>query len=757
MLDGGAYRPGFRLIALVPQQTRGEIAAVELSSNPPRVLDSDPRVPRFTFVETGEVPTAIAISETNPVCTWVANRGSRDLWGIPTVAFVDRTRTRRATRLALDEIEIAPGVMASGRPQDMLIHESAEHSELFVSLPDDGVIARVPVSNEGCTLGTPTLIQVPETVPEPPPAVPRIDEPTLEPLASQGVATLALCPAVVDGVDTVPGFVAVEPTPAELPAPMPLEMIFERTSPSAPPLGIFIGDGARPVIYRFDLAMGTFVEGVRTDGPVRDLTLTAPVPDDGGIRQYIYAIDARDGSVMVIDLETGYVLPVQPTTSGRPLRVPFPAPARAIEAIDTRTVGGVCTTAIPPPDPVPGPNVLRGVFVSVALSDGTIRIVDVYDRDAVCRHAGECSFVGNEQFSFIRRHRPRIGRRIVNAVALADAPSALSTGATLRFDESGKAGALIPDFKPTTCPEGQTAVYEGGTGPFICAVTDPWSAAPESFFVTWEGAIPNTSSAAGRLQVLGDGLVALDAQLNLCSRGVLPGDLLAILPGELPDPLPEGANSARCTSLVGGDGTTERQPMLVPIEDVRTGREAGLAPPNETRVFLREDALVRSRSTAGESLSVRDIVDCYGNTLLAYEIRVHDAFAVVDTNSGFLHHVISDDEGRCVVDPAGDPLREGRAQLGVPFISRRVAFELAFESPPPRVPDIVIRFQLANVPPQLAWDLGVSLVSSQQQVLTLPTEIVWNESTNTLYALDELRRGLVLISVEPFQATRYIE
>jgi hypothetical protein len=404
--------------------------------------------------------------------------------------------------------------------------------------------------------------------------------------------------------------------------------------------------------------------------------------------------------------------------------------------------------------------VLRGVFVSVALSDGTIRVVDVYDRDAVCRNgtdASECSFVGNEQFSFIRRHRPRIGRRIINAVALTEAPSALSSGATLRFDENGTAGALIPDFKPTTCPEGQTAVFEGAAGSFVCAITDPWSAAPESFAVTWEGAIPNTSSTAGELQVLGDGFVVLDAQLNLCSRGVLPGDILAIAPSELPDPLPEGANSARCTALVGGEDVAERQPILVPVGDVRTGPASGAVLPNETRISLREDALVLNRSGAGLSLSVRDIVDCFGTALFSYEIRVRNAFAVVDSNSGFLHHVISDDEGRCVVDPAGDPLLQGRAQLGVPFVNRRVAFELAFDNPPSEVPDVVIRFQLTNVPTQLAWDLGVSLTPSQPRVLTLPTEIVWNESTNTLYAVDELRRGLALISVEPFRATRYIE
>lgn len=762
VLPTGGYRSGFRFIALVPQQTRGEVAAVELSSDPPRVLDSDPRVPRFTFVETGEVPTAIAVSETNPVCTWVANRGSRDVWGIETLAFIDQSRTNGASaRLALDAVEIEPGVRASGRPQAMLLHESVGSAELFVTLPEDGVIARIPVSNEGCTLGTPTFIPVPVSVPDPPPVVSQIDEPTLEPLASQSISTLAMCPTAPDLLEPAPGFVPVEPAASELAAPMPLEMVFERASSLEAPTGLLIGDGAGPVIHRFDFALGAFIDGLRTDGPIRDLTLTSPVPDDEGVRQYIYAIDARDGSVMVIDLETGYVLPVQPANSGRPLRLPFPAPARAIEAIDTRSAGGVCANAIPPPDPVPAPEVLRGVFVSVALSDGTVRVVDVYDRDAVCRagaDASECSFVGNEQYSFIRRHRPRIGRRIIEPVALAEAPSALSAGATLRFDESGQAGALIPDFKPLSCPEGQSPVFAAGDVALICALADPWSAAPEPYAVTWEGAIPNTFSAAGRLVALGDGRVALDAPLDLCANGVLGGDIVAITLPELPEPLPEGVSVARCSALAGGEsGVVEVQPLLAPIEDVLSGPASGAIEPNRTRILLREDTSLAGRTSAGEPLVVRDILDCYGSALFSYEIRVADAFAVVGSNSGFLHRVISDEAGRCVVDPAGDPLREGRARLGVPFVNRRIAFELAYDVAPPEVPDIVIRFQLANVPPQLSWDLGADPNPGRPRALTLPSEIVWNEATNTLYAIDELRRGLALIAVEPFQATRYIE
>ncbi|MDQ3036523.1 MAG: hypothetical protein M3Y87_29265 [Myxococcota bacterium] len=763
VLPDGTFAPDFRMLALVPQQTRGEVGAVELSSDPPRVLDSDDRVPGFTFVETGEVPAAIAVSETNPACTWVANRGSRDVWGIATTRFLQAlTVGATPARVSLAGIDTGTGEPTSGRPQDLVLDDSGATPVLYVTLPEDGMIARIPVSNTGCALGTPVLFPVPSTVPEPPPEVAMIPEPTLDPLAEQDRATLAVCgEGALEVVSTVPEFVAVEPLPAEMPAPVPLEIVLERDPASGAPLRLLIGDGALPVIHRFDLVTGAFEEGMRTDGPIRDLTLTAPVPDEVGgsaTRRYVYAIDDRDGSVMVIDASTGYVVPVQPIASGRPLRLPFQAPARAIEAIDTRTEGGICAGAPVPPTPVPGPDVLRGVFVSVALSDGTVRVIDVFDRDFGCRSGAGCetNFVGNEIAAFYRRHRPRVGRRIAENVALDELPSVVSAGATLRFTEAGaiEGESLIPSFVPATeCPVGLAPVFVGEDGAFVCAITDPWSSQAESFSITWEGAIPQTSGTAGDLEPIDGGLVALDVRVDLCARGVLPMDLLAINPGTLP---PELADSVRCLALEGAIAGAAPEPLLVAVESVSAGPMSDALPPFESRIVLRAGAPVLDRAIDGAPLTVEDVLLCYGDQLVSFELRAQDELVVLGSNSGFLHRVVPDPAtGVCVVDESQSPLLDGRARLGERYESRRLAFELAYDTRPDVIPSIVIRFRVGNVISPLGVNLGTG--GTMGTALTLPTELVWSETMNTLFALDELRRGLAPISVEPLRITRFIE
>ena len=76
---------GFALHALVTQSHRGEVAAVDLDEN--RVLDSDVRVPGYTFVRVGEVPGAIVVAAREPSFAYVANLGSRDVRAVPTAQF----------------------------------------------------------------------------------------------------------------------------------------------------------------------------------------------------------------------------------------------------------------------------------------------------------------------------------------------------------------------------------------------------------------------------------------------------------------------------------------------------------------------------------------------------------------------------------------------------------------------------------------------------------------------------------------------
>jgi hypothetical protein len=761
----GRQPEGFSLLALISQQTRGEVAAVDLSANPPRILDSDRRVPGFTFVEVGEIPIAVAVSETNPACVFVANRGSRDLTSIETVRFLDESRATFAIEppRSLRTVDAEGDRTSSGRPAAMVLVERGATRELWVALPEDGALARIPVTMSGaCAFGEVDVVPLPAD-----PVIPEPPSEAADPAAEVDSATLAVCPPGSEGLlaDTAPSAeLEPPPPPEEIPPPEPMRIVIERDE-AGEAVALLVADASRPMIHRYDLATGSFDAGFRTDGPVRDFVLTPPVPDSlapgAPTRRYLYAIDDRDGSVMVLEHGTGRLLPVQPATARRPDRLPFRGPARALAVIASRD-GGVCTA-----DALPAPDVLRGVFVAVAFADGTVRIVDVFDRDAICRSGDGCtqSFVGNEQISFVRRHRPRIGQRLANGVALLQSPSATREGAQLRYGEDGTLDGdpAAPAFALIECPPGLGPVFAAGDPRRgrICGVTDPWSSEPESFRVAWQGGIPGTGSAGGNLREVGDGLLAVDSRIDACARGVLgpspeyPGDLLAIV-GTLPE---DTATDPICRALVASDVSARPQPILVPIADVRVG--ADVPPPARTRILVRADEPVLDRAPVrvGDGtrvLTMEDVARCYAGELLAFELRVRGAFAVTGSSTGFAHRVVADPEGRCVIDESLPAEREGRAYLGQLYVGPRLAFRLdpGPETPRDGPPPIEITFELRGVPIQLGVDFGAAGSGSRG---SLPRTLVWSPLDQRLYGIDETRRGLVVMSVAPLSVVRAIE
>ena len=234
-------------------------------------------------------------------------------------------------------------------------------------------------------------------------------------------------------------------------------------------------------------------------------------------------------------------------------------------------------------------------------------------------------------------------------------------------------------------------------------------AAPsERWFLTWEGALPGTRSALGRLveqetvevPVAGDDgatetvrrLRLYDPKVSFCERGVEVGDWLAL-------EVPRTATAAALRyemDVVSPAGETcptkAADTVLIeaPIVEVGAhsvvieGTAGRLRPPEPV---LDEDAI----EAAGLSLSVCDdarevLIDelTWSDNLLAtdaievanlpeqvsYTVRPSEAWTVVGSRSGYLHRRVWDgDAGACVDDPALDARRDGRIQqvdLGAP-------------------------------------------------------------------------------------------
>lgn len=148
--------------ALVTQTADGEVAAVDLESS--KVLDSERRIPGYTFVDVGGLPTAIVVPKflpaaeplessepvppSGPIWTYVAGRELNSIRAIPTCRFLlgrpcgpelvetDDESVRIDFRLQTE-------LLLPAAPQDMLLDPNGD--ALWVTLPSVGWIARVPL------------------------------------------------------------------------------------------------------------------------------------------------------------------------------------------------------------------------------------------------------------------------------------------------------------------------------------------------------------------------------------------------------------------------------------------------------------------------------------------------------------------------------------------------------------------------------------------------------------------------------------
>jgi hypothetical protein len=473
--------------ALLAQTSRGEVAAVDLRNK--NVIDSRPDIPGFTFVPVGELPVAIAVARHHPAVTYVANAGSRDLTVVKTAAFrhldVGGDPVLQAVRLVL------PGMAALGAQSPSAMEMSPDEDALFVAFADAGALLRLPIQRctspagggarancvEG-TLDTPASQLIPLTQSlakaTPSSAAGTENEPYQKACDSQ-----LLLPAPKQVATSIPADAATK-------TPRPIALAVDAFCRAGTPCvrRLLVADGTLPIIHSFDLdaikagnpgaaVLAPIVTGV----PTSALAVTPPVPtklvggDCGrshfaGETQYVYAIDATDGSVLVT--QGNRVLSVSSEPSSRPDRIAFGPPgatgirlttgqpiATAIEVVrgiyDTNNpLQGFDQAAVAPYARLrqlygitdPGPELislddtvpnkknvcappdltntaatdarlyctdstntaqsssrLRGVFVAVGISDGTVRIVDVHDLALAECHT--CPYP-------VVRHRPRL-------------------------------------------------------------------------------------------------------------------------------------------------------------------------------------------------------------------------------------------------------------------------------------------------------------------------------------------------------------
>jgi hypothetical protein len=819
---------GVALHALVTQSARGEVAAVNLATQ--TVLDSRRDVPGFTFVTTGVQPIAVAAPRVRPELTYVADFGSHDVRVIQTQALVAPSTGSAEAQVVPLTVDLGSGPLPAA-PTDMLL--APDEDALFVTLPDFGRVLRLPITRclesgsdchdgwideSGITSVSLDASMDKAVVPEPS-AHPRYEE-----LCGYSLPE----PPLAKKITLAPDAFVTAPRPSSL------AVDGYCTGQEGCRRRLLIGDEALPVIHVIDIdAFGS--DGTASDAllpplvtgvPTQAVTVTPPVPtelDATDDTQYVYAIDATDGSVLV--LENGEVLNVTEDPNARPDRLALGstgpaqpwakalavltpeydpllsssrqwiAPAPSVPPTNTADSLKVCTDA---PGDLENPARLRGVFLSVAMSDGTLAIVDIHDlelRPDRANHQACRACIKGIPIPLAERHHLRIGVNFVPQPG-ADQVPLTPTATSLSFQEQsltydirgdGTSGTLdAPGLACIRCDSDQVSVFPPpGTDvttvckdkdkqAFLCAPDDPW-VARELWRGTYEGFIPGTLGAGAHFSAPGSsdnlsGAPELVGAAGFCGAGVLGDDdigpAFADAECDAPDPAePVGDQLVVRTPLLGKNGLEHpnaNQKALTELEARCASATQALIDDPSLVIGLPirrayGDRLVLSHGlthAVGKLHTFEDLEACLRKPTdpevpLSYEVRTRRSFAMVGDQSGFMHRVREGEDGRCVVDSAADPILRGRVRMGCTFRNRSLAFRLAPPETGEPEPTPGVRLLVRTATPAGPLILNTNNVGFGSAIV-VPTALRYSEADQRLYMVDVQDRGLVPMTLNPF-------
>jgi hypothetical protein len=564
---------GIAMHALVTQHSRGEVASVDLEQHD--VFDSRRDIPGYTFVPVGQLPVAIIVPPDHPEVTYVADFGSRDVRVLDTLSLVTPlSGTAELQNVAL----MAPSDagMVPAAPTQMVMTPNAD--ALLLTIPEQGRVLWLPIQRCAAK-DAPT----------------NCHEGLIDTARISSIALSGSADRIVEDDGTAPeeeqyeklcGYRRVQPKAAAPikvsgamlePAPRPSGFAIDAFCPavqSGQPATdckprILVSDEALPLIHAIDLGAiepGTdssdallppLVVGVAT----KAVAVTPRVPVAIGSQeetQYVYAIDAVDGSVLAT--EHGRVLNVNTDPSARPDRIGLsdvlhfgvpPAAAALTVLTPWFNVKGPAAQYVTQPgsDTIPAkpetncldedhteesPARLRGVFLAVAAADGTVRIVDVHDMELLDVPVVKtpCRACPPQRIPAVVRNQER---QATNFIFDADQEQVPLTPFATQFafvvdakdafnirPDGTNGSPSAPRLACLACGRGLSRIFpsatdepldtedeDGGTSlnqeicsgttpALLCAGDDPWTTSGETWTAVYEGVIPGSSSGDGR-------------------------------------------------------------------------------------------------------------------------------------------------------------------------------------------------------------------------------------------------------------------
>ncbi len=729
------------LLGATTQTETGEVAAVDFTRAV--ILNTNQTVPGATYFAVGEQPTGLQISRFDPTFAYVSSSTSRTVEAVPTDELLLLTAQTVDSPLVPVEQGFADG------PADLALYEQvsclglagcsgAEKLEdiaidarwLYVALPELGQIAQVQVTGE---VGQQQKLEAASFFTLPTQTCETLTMVPAEPSTLEN-SYVRVCPTkrVVKTVQTT-----LRCTDGPLDGPRPASLTVDYGQPDDDDDDyLLVADANQPVIHRFKLGLGGIeaeLAPIPSGTPTLQTSVTPLVPEKyedyeqpnqavEAIKRYLYAIDKVDGSILAISYDSpdspefGAVLPVLSGVTSRANeesvesrdRIRFsPSEVLAIEVItpfydlEPSDAGPneFLTSLCDPNDEEEAdevsrdPGRLKGVFLAVSKSNGTLEFVDVYDQNATCRVCGDPDrtpadeTIGGDLTS-IRRHRFRVGNLPSSDIGLSGTPQLQFSTSPGTLDDDGQP---LSSDGPGLCPLG-CALDEDADGPcacadesdsqcptsmvelwptdendpsevsdntlptLICANTQAWAQRNQVWEAVWNGAIPNTQGGLGvftkesRAGVRGNWMLADDSQF--CRAGVL---------GEISE-LPTGDPDVPLVSYAGD--------QLVITSDLPAKKEDR----PECSDFLDnaddfEDRPIAFRivSAFSDQLELGEptnpdldydfdkVLFCF-DQLVEYEVWTYDAYSVTGGATGFVNRGIPDSlDKRCILDPNRAP------------------------------------------------------------------------------------------------------
>lgn len=811
-----------QLLGAVTQAQTGTVAAVSFTQS--LILDTNRTIPGVTAFIVGEQPTGIQISPVEPSYTYVSSYSPKSVQAVPTEAIIDGNSPLPIQQVRFDE-----------GPTDLVLQESATatpttdsegrvtgatttigYRYLYAAVPELGQVIQIPVETvtdangdrHGAlgdpvplTLGTYDCASV-SPVP-PPPSTPddynRICPQTVQNIPGRFIKTVTTTVTCVDGT-------------GDGPAPVSLAVDLGLDPESDEDDVLLVADANQPVIHRFRLAVdgATALDPIVSGTPTIDLALTPRVPassdldDRDAVDRYLYGVSGVDGSVLAIDYGDdpttfGAVLPVIAGESPRAnqenvesrnrVRSGF-SNVRAIEVVapfydlDVDTTTG---TARVPEGEICNPNDdqafaqaqsadnMRGVFLAVSLSNGTLFFLDVYDLNAPCRGgqgviACTPAETGPDQFASIRRHRRRFGFTPSTFISIDGIPSLQFNNAPGQLDEtSGEAvNSDGPDLIPITCPSSMIDVFGIPPSSLICASSQVWSSFNQRWDARWQGLIPNTEGGLGRFadeSYQGQpGTWFLAGDVPFCDVGVLGRQSGEVRDTGLSiDQLP-GYGGDRL--LITGDLPLNRR------DDPLCERYANL--PDEIDNFpvwfpivnAYQDQLQIGPSPNPNRYTLDQIRYCF-DQYTEYQVHTRGVYTVTGTTSGFLHRVVPDpsNDDQCVFDDEGvddnprpidpadvDTYLTSRAFANTQFINPLASFQIGPFKPDVALTDTTVALLNFNISNQFRFQL----IDTGGTRLSLPSSMLFSPEEDQLFFVD-LVAGVRRVVFSPLSIVQSFE